>query len=237
MTWGSWLDEYDREARLGPALFAMLPLVLAAVGLGIEENPVLVTVVGVLLAVGVPMIVAKEVANRGRALEEILYLKWGAPPTTLALLPPAAGAAGEVLRQRRARLEAVSGIALPTDPRLTPADAETYKAAVRWLIDNTRDHAEFPVVWAELKSYGFERNLLAIRTVGVITSSIGAVVLAGGVVAGAFGANQPIGTNAALMAACIAIGLGWWFVPSETRVRAVANRYADRLLDSSAALS
>jgi hypothetical protein len=237
MNWGSWLDEYDREARLVPALLALLPLVLAAVGLGFEKNAILVTVVGILLAVGLPMIVAKQVANRGRALEESLFAKWGGPPTTLALLLPAIGPAGEVLRQRRARLEHLTGIGLPTASTLTHTDADVYKAAVRWLIENTRDRSKFPVVWAELKSYGFERNLLGMRTVGVITSAISAVALAIGLVAGARGANLSVATNATLMAVCIGAGLSWWFVPRETRVRVAANRYADRLLDASAGLT
>jgi hypothetical protein len=38
----------------------------------------------VLLAIGVPMIVAKQVADRGGAIEAKLFAKWGAAPTTAA---------------------------------------------------------------------------------------------------------------------------------------------------------
>src|SRR5688572_7654714 len=67
VNWGSWLDEYDREARLVPALLAVLPLAFAVIGLGFEDNPLLLSIVGALVGVGVPMVVAKQVADRGRA--------------------------------------------------------------------------------------------------------------------------------------------------------------------------
>ena len=166
MIWGSWLDEYDREARLVPALLTILPLSLAAIGLGFEDNAILVSVIAVLLTVGVPMVVAKQVADRGRVIEAALFAKWGAPPTTLMLVTPTDGPVGEILRQRRARLEGGSGISLPTNPALADSAIETYQAAVRWLIENTRDHTKFPVVWAELKNYGFDRNTLGLANPG-----------------------------------------------------------------------
>jgi hypothetical protein len=229
MTWGSWLDEYDREARLVPALLTILPLVLAAIGLGIEDNAIIVSVVAALLA-------AKQVADRGRAIEATLFAKWGAPPTTLMLVLPADGPVGEILQQRRARLERASGMKLPTDPALTGSAVETYQAAVRWLIENTRDHARFPVVWAELKSYGFERNALGLRSIALCSSCLGVLALAVGAVAGTLGADLSVGVNVALTGACALMGLWWWRVPSEPRVRAAADRYAERVLDTLAVL-
>jgi len=52
MNWGSWLDEYDREARLVPALFVLLPVALAVVGLGFEDNALLVTMIGIAFTFG-----------------------------------------------------------------------------------------------------------------------------------------------------------------------------------------
>src|SRR5215218_4103235 len=206
MNWGNWLDEYDREARLVPALVAILPLVLTAIGLGLENNMILASVIAALLAVGVPMIVAKQVADRGRAVEAKLFTKWGAPPTTLMLVPPADGPSGEIQRQRRARLEKASGISLPTNPALTGSEVETYQAAVRWLVENTRDHTRFPVVWAELKTYGFGRNALGLRSIALFTSALGVLALTAGATAGALGAHLSVGTNAALSAVCALAG-------------------------------
>lgn len=234
MNWGSWLDEYDREARLVPALLAVLPLALTAIGLGVQDNAILVSVIAALLAVGVPMVVAKQVADRGRAIEATLFAKWGAPPTTLMLVPPAEGPIGEILRQRRARLERASGISLPTNPALTDSALETYQAAVRWLIENTRDRTRFPVVWAELKTYGFERNALSLRSTALCSSCLGAAVLVAAALAGALGADLYFGVNVVLAGACALVGLWWWRVPSENRVRVAADRYAARVLDTSA---
>lgn len=236
MNWGSWLDEYDREARLVPALLTILPLLLAAIGLGFKDNAILVSVIAALLAVGVPMVVAKQVADRGRVIEAMLYAKWGAPPTTLMLVPPAVGPIGELLQQRRARLEQASGIRLPTNPTLADSAVETYQAAVRWLIENTRDHARFPVVWSELKTYGFERNALGLRGIALVSSCLSVLASTASAIAGALGADLSVGTNAVLAGVCALVGLWWWRVPSESRVRAAADRYSERLLDTSAVL-
>jgi uncharacterized protein (DUF2062 family) len=232
VTWGSWLDEYDREARLVPALLVLVPVVLAAVGLGFENNPLLAAVIGILFAVGAPMLVAKQVANRGRDLEKSLFSGWGGPPTTLKLVPPADAPLGEIRKQRRDRLERATGITLPTSSTLTLTDAETYQAAVHWLITNTRDHARFPVVWTELKSYGFERNLLGLRSLGLASSATSVMALAAGLIAGVLGAEVTLAPLAILCAVCVAIGLAWWFGSNEQRVRVVADRYAERLLDA-----
>jgi len=234
VNWGSWLDEYDREARLVPALLAILPLALTAIGLGVQDNAILVSVIAALLAVGVPMVVAKQVADRGRTIEAALFARWGAPPTTLMLVPPAEGPMGEILRQRRARLEQASGISLPTNPALTDSALETYQAAVRWLIENTRDRTRFPVVWAELKTYGFERNALGMRSTALCSSCLGVAVMVAAAIAGALGADLSVGVNVVLAGACALVGLWWWRVPSESRVRAAADRYAARVLDTSA---
>jgi hypothetical protein len=236
VNWGSWLDEYDREARLVPALLSIFPLVLVAIGFGVQDNPVLASIIAVLFTLGAPMVAAKQVADRGRAVEQTLIAKWGAPPTTLQLVPKSDGQGGELLRQRRDRLERVSGISLPTGPELTDSTVQTYEAAVRWLIENTRDRAKFPVVWAELKTYGFERNALGLRTLAMTTSGCGVLALCVGAVAGSRGADVSVGTTAALAGVCALVGLWRCRVPNETRVRRAADRYAERVLDTTAAL-
>lgn len=234
---GSWLDEYDRDARLVPALLAILPLVLAAIGLGLEGNPIVASVAAVLIGVGVPMVVAKQVGDRGRALEATLFAGWGAPPTTLILVPPMNEPTGEIQRQRRTRLERLSGVSLPLSPIPNASEIEKYQAAVRWLIEHTRDRAKFPVVWSELKSYGFERNALAIRIFGLLASGVATAALLAASVAGASGADLAVVSNGALGSVCAIVGLWWLRVPSANRVRMAADRYAERLLDASALLS
>jgi len=119
-------------------------------------------------------------------------------------------------------------------PNRTDSAVETYEAAVRWLIENIRDHAKFPVVWAELKTYGFERNALGLRRIALLSSGVGVLTLAAGAIAGALVADLSIGISVALAGACALVGLWWWRVPSENRVRAAGDRYAAWILDSSA---
>ena len=69
-------------------------------------------------------------------------------------------------------------------------------------------------------------------------SGFGVLALAGGAVAGAAGAaHVAVGSDIALSSLCALTGLWWWFTPSENRMRAAADRYAERILDTSAALA
>ncbi|MCD5353233.1 hypothetical protein [Kineosporia mesophila] len=96
-------------------------------------------------------------------------------------------------------------MALPTEKALNDADEEVYSKAVRWVFENTRDHAKFPVVWSELKTYGHERNLLGLRPIGVALASLAMIPLSLGLL---LGSDLQLLPSCLLFAACI--GSGVW---------------------------
>jgi hypothetical protein len=79
------LDTYSFRARLQPALFALLPLLITAVA----WVPALYEMGGALIALGttcgVTMLLAQLARLRGRKVEQQLFSMWGGSPSTVWL--------------------------------------------------------------------------------------------------------------------------------------------------------
>ena len=233
-----WLDEYERAARLAPGLIALLPIPLLVTAFGLKRDPVVAILLSLLIAVGGPLVLAKYVRWRGRALETVLYQRWGGPPTTLLLTPAGGGAIDAVREQRRANVERVTQQVLPRTPLPNDDSAQQiYKAATSTLRQKTYSHSDFPLVFAENKSFGFERNLRAIRPQGIAIAAAGFVASAVGwilTVVDKFAASSIALLSAAIV--MIFLAVFWICWPTEDRVRQSADLYAEQLLDAAAKL-
>lgn len=228
-----WLDEYERAARLAPGLLALLPIPILIAAFGVKHNPTVAAAVSLIVAAGGPLLVAKYVRARGKALETRLFTEWGGAPTTLLLLPSDAG--DPVRTRRRANLEAVSGMALPTS--WTEETAQICGDAVTVLRQRTYDHGTFPLVFAENKNYGFERNALAVRPEALGLSVAGLLIAGAGWAASA---SHHIHANVSAVAVgsivILALLVFWLTWPTTKRVRAASDLYAAQLLDAAATL-
>ncbi len=110
-----------------------------------------------------------------------------------------------------------------------------YEAAIRVLITRTREKPRFELVFKENQGYGYWRNLLGVRRIGIGSAVASLVililVLIGDVVFG-FGLNVVdlfLG-----VAACASAAAFWVWAPNEDRVKQAADSYAERLLDAAA---
>ena len=138
-----------------------------------------------------------------------------------------------MLTKRRQTVEGAPGSKLP-DP--ASEDSDGYEAAIQTLRNKTRDHSRFRLVFEENRNYGYERNLLSVRALGICTSI---VILAASACAALLVANHrgsvtlefPIG-----LVSQLAIVIFWAVVPSEQRTRTVAFKYAERLIDAAESL-
>lgn len=157
------IDEYALKARAIPAFLTLLPLALVVLPtLGTQS-----LLLGLFAPVGGTLVISFLLAqwgrDQGKLKEPRLFAIWGGKPTTV-LLSHRGEAENRVLRERRhRRLERLSnGIVLPTlraeaeDPK---AADESYDAATKILIQRTRDKQRFSLLFDELVSYGFRRNL------------------------------------------------------------------------------
>ncbi|CAJ5924884.1 Uncharacterised protein [Burkholderia pseudomallei] len=235
----NFVDAYDRAARLYPALICLLPVVAVAAGVYgtvLSLNSALLTLVTSFGGLFLLMSVSRDL---GKRLEPALFSSWGGKPTT------------QVLRHRDTTLDPVTKkrfhgflekhleIAFPTtdEEAADPVAADSvYQSGTQWLLGKTRDRARFPLVFKENVNYGFRRNCLGLKPIGMLIAALAmAWTLAASGTLSATGISAPkiaeanIGAKVALI-----VNLGmlliWTFLITPISVRRVAFAYADMLL-------
>lgn len=235
-----WFNSYDRQARAAPGFLALLPIAVVGTVVGLRQDPAVSALLGVIVAAGGPLLMAGVVRSRGLAVQHDLFGKWGGPPTTTLLLLNQATSNASLRDQRRRHAERVTGVSLLT--RAEEADetgrgADLIESAVTVLREKTRDTAKFPLVAAENRTYGFERNLLGVRPAGIATSALAAMFLAGTLILIATHTiHHAVLELAVGLVISAALLLVWMWYPTEKRVHGAAEKYAVSLVDSASVL-
>ena len=238
-------DPYETKARVFPGLLVALPLLVPILLIFGPKNPVLTALLSLFGGCGAIYWLASIARGLGKRLEDRLVTRWGGMPTTL------------ILRHRDSFLDSVSkaryhsgiraklGIDLPTiaEEESNPVAAdEIYRGAVRYLRELTRGKSH-ALLLKEKIAYGFHRNMLAIRPLGIASSLVGIIV-------GLFLSNAirlaPIGIDVAklkepglaggiTLAVSIALLFSWAYF-SGSAVKRMGFAYAERLFESLNAL-
>jgi hypothetical protein len=237
-------DPYERPARLYPALLALLPLLASVMLLYGPKATALTGAVTVAVSCGGLYLTTNLCREFGKRLEEKLYRQWGGKPTT------------QLLRHRDRTIEAVTkrryhsylagkiGVPFPDkDQEATDSEAadEIYQSGVRWLLNHTRqdDSKKFDLIFKENVAYGFRRNALGMKPIGLILS-IGCLlwVLGRGGVLFSPGhkfidltalAQMPDSATAALVVST-AMLVAWILFFTKASTRTAAFTYAETLL-------
>ncbi len=224
------LDEYSRRARLMPAMIATLPAVLAAaVWLPALTLAPIVTVLFSWFGLG--LLLSELSRDVGKRSEARLWASWGGSPT-LRRLRLRADCDNPAARDRwRARVAALA----PETPLLAEHDevADPLRAdrlielCVARLRELTRDPSRFPLVFQENISYGFRRNLCAMKPAAIFLTLF---AIAAAMLAVAIRPNvEPYLVIVSII--CSAVMLTWWLLRIRPSwVREAAERYADQLL-------
>lgn len=220
----AFLDRYERKARLAPAIIVSVPPLSLLTYFG--TAPAWFPAIPVLVAVAAAYLLVELVRTLGRSTERRLTALWGGLPTVLALRHDASGPA--LLRdRRRALVEEVAGVVLPTRRRENSRPEESdleYQAAVRTCITTIRTgQAGSELLFVENRNYGFRRNLLGLKTYGIIL----AIVSVASAVSLGVALNAPVPSFVASTVAVIALLL-WIFVVRDSWVREQADIYAEQ---------
>lgn len=236
-----YLDIYERNARLYPALLVLAPIFACFVAELISLEKTVTTLFGLLGAFGGLYLAASVVREYGKRLERRLIMKWGGLPTT------------EYLRHRNSDIDPVTksryhlflgrhlGISFPNpeEERNEPGGADAiYQSAVKWLIEKTRDTKQFELLYKENIAYGFRRNGMAVRNAGIGTCLATELYLSYSSKVVGFWymdvANFPnMGAgHLAVAILCIFLLTVWLGFFSEESVRNAANTYAKTLLSA-----
>jgi hypothetical protein len=227
-----FIDAYDVRARIAPALVAAAP---GAIALGIlaSAEPLGGAQWGAgICAVGLALLAAVVVRDRGKALEPELYAQWGGKPTSV-ILRSSDRTIDPLLKTRyRLNLEKiVPGFKAPS-PQEELNDANTtdrrYDMAARFLIERTTERTRFPKVFAHNCGYGFRRNLLGLRFYGLASS-----VLAVGIGLWLIKSSVVAVSSVLALAAGIAGVVVFSLVVTQSFVRRSAFEYAIHLISAS----
>jgi len=230
-------DAYTWRARIAPVLVVISPLLALATGAFLTNSGLAVG--GGVAAIALLLFAAELSRDAGKALEPRLWRSWGGPPTTQKLRFRGASDRGSVARLHR-QVEAATGVELP-DAEAENADPDgadlLYADAVRDLRELTRDQGSFRLAFEENVSYGFRRNLLGVRPIGIV---LAAATLAGSiafVLAGSGDVADRIAPVSLASLCSLVVGLVLLRCVTDSWVRQAADRYAERLLGAAAVLS
>lgn len=125
----------------------------------------------------------QTVRDLGKKLEKRLYQTWGGKPS-VAMLRHADNRLPEAIKSRyRSFLShAIPGLTLasPQEEEANPEQADAgYNSANHWLLEHTRDRAQFNLLFSENMNYGFRRNLLALKSIALAIDAVALMLVVG----------------------------------------------------------
>lgn len=237
-----FLDPYERQARLFPALLCLFPALFMAIALYSDQLLNLKGLGAFVGGVGLMHLLADIAQSKGKGTEKRLWQEWGGVPSI------------QMLRHRDDFFDAVSkrryhdllakkiNVPFPTreaeakDP--DAADA-AYAAAGNWLRETTRERTKFYLLFRANVSYGYRRNGFGVRWLGlsVCLAVVGWVLIR----LGPDSWSQRLGVathpeafldagEAASIGVAVFMSAIWLCYFTEARVREAAFSYAQRLI-------
>ena len=222
-----WFDSYSLQARIAPALLSLFPVFLLMYIKFPQLHTTMTWLFSLTLTFGILTLFAHYVRSRGKALESSLKKKWGGPLTTIFLL----NQNGELDSQTHQRYLDYFSAKIP-NWQLNEDRTASYDSAVRWLLEKTREKERFNLIFKENISYGFRRNCLGMKPLGLGIALICLVlwIVDVCVLAPHWSDVEPqqwagFGVTLLLLAC-------WLFLVRETWVREAADAYAKALLGS-----
>jgi hypothetical protein len=231
-------DEYNRRARLYPALLAALPISTAAIVLGITRAEWWSSIAGLVIASGFWGLISQIGRHSGKKSEPELWRSWGGAPTTV-LLRYQDNPNPVRVEQFHKRLSQMTGMTFPNpeEEAQDPQGADNiYETATDHLRRATRNKQQFPLVFEENCHYGYRRNVLGLRSWSIAICLVTALALGTLVVMDSSLVRSERGVLVALAALDLMAAAAWWRLVTADWVRQPAFAYAQRLLEETWAL-
>jgi hypothetical protein len=238
-----FVDVYDLRARVLPALLCVMPAPLVLWSFYGDQANWWSSGVTIAVTCGFMFLLSRVAREAGKRLQDQLFREWGGPPTTQLLRHCDDRIDRHTKTALHARLGRLCGIAFPTAVNETkdPRDAdEAYRAGARWLLDHTRDTAKYALLFKENINFGFQRNALGLKWIGVAIAlaSALALLIKGGVLSLARPyvhlANLSSLTPAMALSLllCFVLLAIWLFAITPAAAKRTAFAYSDRLLEA-----
>jgi len=230
------IDAFSLRARLAPAIIATAPsIALSGTLVTWTHFHVSQLLAGLVLTVLITAF--SDFARRhGSSVQPGIFAAMGGRPSVA------------MLRHRDTRIHADTKARIirflaqrlgenpptPADEHTNPDSAEAfYERCVNWLSQNTRDAKTFNILFEELITYNFRRNLLGLKTIGLYLSAL--TLLIAGIIALHRYLSNPShdGSPFTLILIVSAIhGAYFLFGVNRADVEQAATTYAKQLLSS-----
>lgn len=233
---GIGMDQYDRRARLMPALLVLLPATLAVVALAPDAIVGWSGGVALIVQAGGSFLLAQIVGDIGKRKEPALFDSFGGRPTERMLCHEHASNRILLAERHRKLAKLFPKLKIPTadsEKKDRPAALEVYAACVEKLRSQARaDKEKFPDVHRENIHYGFRRNLFGLKpfAIPVVLVSLGVVSAE---TVGQLMAHERIHLAVpAVWSVDLFLLVAWIFVVTRDWVKRAAVLYAERLLEA-----
>lgn len=233
---GDFSDQYARNARLKPALLVSLPVALLAVTFGLKSSVLVGALFGPLAAVGFTYLLAHLTRDFGVKKQVELFRSWGGKPSVTKLRHRDGSLNPHTRERYHQKAAELLGKRLPTaaEEEADPAAADLlYEAYSNVLLERTRDTKKFRLLFQELISYGFRRNLLALKRVGLWLCVLCLLAEMAVVVQAVRTGVAGVDATAVFAGLDFFLVVCWWFWIRADWVRRAADAYAERLLAAS----
>jgi hypothetical protein len=238
-------DPYQQKARVFPGLLTALPLLVPLLWILGPRNPFLTALVALVTSCGAIYGLASVARGLGKKLEEKLLARWGGMPTTITLRHRDSFFDDYTKTRYRAAIKSKLGVDLPSPDEEVkdPAAADqTYSGVTRHLREITRGK-EHALLLKENIAYGFHRNMLAMKPLGLFTSGLGVMlglVLSQAVQFAPFHVQiikllSPGPAGGITLFVATVILLSWTYF-TEAHVKRIGYTYAERLFESVSAV-
>ena len=230
-------DTYTLQARVAPIFIVLIPLVLGAYIWFPDEISLQLGAASTIFSFGISALLAQLGRDSGKRKERKLFEAWDGPPTT-RFLRHRNKEFNQIQRERcHNKIQKLSGIEIPSPEKesSSPKDADTvYESCTRFLISKTRDKPRFSLLFKENVSYGFCRNLWAMRPIGIGSSAFGVALALGHLLRtwrnlGSIHGTELIVAGINLLLLMLML---WYFRITPDWVRLRADAYAERLLEA-----
>lgn len=234
-------DPYQQKARVFPGLLTALPILVPLLWILGPKNPILTALLGLVTSCGAIYGLASVARGLGKRLEGRLLAKWGGLPTTIILRHRDSHLDDYSKARYRNGIESKLGVKLPTvEEEIADelAADRMYDGVTRHVRELTRGK-EHALLLKENIAYGFHRNMLAMKPLGIITSLVGVVL--GAMISGMVELS-PLQLHLDKMASHGAAGgitlvvsivvFASWMYFTEGHVKRIAYTYAERLFEA-----
>ena len=173
----SLIDPYELKARVLPALIQTTPLLPLFVGVPIlTANVTGSGTIAALLFLAFTVLLSSAVRPMGKRLEKRMIATWGGLPTTIMLRHRDSTLNPETKKRYHAALEnLLPGTDWPTaevEQTHSQAADVVYESATDLLRRRTSEREKHHLVFAELGSYGFARNLRGSHPIGLTLAGL-----------------------------------------------------------------